>query len=284
MTADVLTPADIAKGALRRLALARLEPTPENYARAWAEERGEAAPPAAAVLPDRARPLLDKLAARVSDDAAVREQVAGALMRGQWDVLQQALDTAAQVASARDADWLKLVQRLARGLDRGSRQWTAGRKKDSLQRVLDAARGDPSRLPQRLRQMLAGWESDSTTDEPIDTGFQDDVAPKVSGSMPLLVDVGPRVSGHVPLDLAAPPASASGAVAADWTSLVAHLGDAVRAALPADEPRAQEVADTLATLADRIAREGASVAVVAAVAAACERARRLWSQRHHLVE
>ena len=38
--------AQLAKAALRRLALDRLEPTPENYARAWRQESG--APPAAA--------------------------------------------------------------------------------------------------------------------------------------------------------------------------------------------------------------------------------------------
>jgi diguanylate cyclase len=41
------TPAQIAKGVLRRLAIAKQEPTPENYARAWAEESGQPAPPAA---------------------------------------------------------------------------------------------------------------------------------------------------------------------------------------------------------------------------------------------
>ena len=41
--AEHQTPAQIAKAALRRLALAKQEPTPENYAKAWAEESGEAA-------------------------------------------------------------------------------------------------------------------------------------------------------------------------------------------------------------------------------------------------
>ena len=44
------TPAAWAKGALRRLAQARLEPTPDNYARAYAEESGQP-PPAAEAKP-----------------------------------------------------------------------------------------------------------------------------------------------------------------------------------------------------------------------------------------
>ena len=40
--AGTQAPAMIAKAALRRLAMSKLEPTPENYARAYAEEAGEA--------------------------------------------------------------------------------------------------------------------------------------------------------------------------------------------------------------------------------------------------
>ncbi|MDP1900661.1 MAG: diguanylate cyclase [Rubrivivax sp.] len=46
---NAVPPATVAKGALRRLAQAQLEPTPENYARAFAEESGQ---PAAAAGPD----------------------------------------------------------------------------------------------------------------------------------------------------------------------------------------------------------------------------------------
>ena len=42
-----------------------------------------------------------------------------------------------------------------RGVERGGRQWTAARSKDSLQRVLDGSRSDAKRLQQRLTQ-LAG--------------------------------------------------------------------------------------------------------------------------------
>ena len=41
----VVSPASLARGALRRLAQAHLEPTPENYARAYAEESGLATSP-----------------------------------------------------------------------------------------------------------------------------------------------------------------------------------------------------------------------------------------------
>src|SRR5689334_14019710 len=124
-------PATIAKGALRRLAMAKLEPTPENYARAYAEEAGEAA---SGPFPERAKPLLEKLAQRASDDAAVREELAKALVQGRWEDVQRALDRGAEAAAAQAQGWAALLERIARGLERGGRQWTAARKKDSLQR------------------------------------------------------------------------------------------------------------------------------------------------------
>ena len=59
VAATALSPVQVAKAALRRLALDKLEPTPENYARAYAAEGGHAHEG----LPEAARPLLQRLAA-----------------------------------------------------------------------------------------------------------------------------------------------------------------------------------------------------------------------------
>ena len=52
------------------------------------------------------------------------------------------------------------------GVERRSRQWTPARKKDSLQRVLDGSRGDANRLQQRLRQLVASWDSETPEGAP----------------------------------------------------------------------------------------------------------------------
>lgn len=201
------TPAQIAKGALRRLAMAKLEPTPENYARAWAEESGQALP---APPPD---------------------------------------------AKALGPLWASLVERLARGLERAGRQWTAARKKESLQRVLDGSRGDLNRLQQRLQALLQAWEAD----------------------LPLAEDDEHAAAAGSPVP--APPVAD-----AAWLPLLAPLNGALRCALPPAEPRAVELADRLAALADAVAADGPSAAHVAAVQAACEQARRLFGHRHLLVD
>lgn len=195
-----MTPAEIAKGALRRLAQARLEPNPENYARAWAEECGRPPP-----------------------------------------------------ADARNAgmQWAALIERLVRGLERGARQWTPARKKDSLQRVLDGSARDAQRLQQRLQALLQAWEAD----RPLEG------------------------------EAAEPDAPAADAPALGrWPQVTRALQTTVASALPAGQPAAGQVADEFAQLAERLAGEGATAELLVAVEAASARAQRLLGQRHRLFD
>lgn len=223
--APAAAPAQLAKGALRRLAQAQAEPTPENYARAYAEEAGLPPPAVApAAIAAVATPSGDDLRA-----------------------------------------WAALVERLARNLERGGRQWTAARRKDSLKRVFDSSRSDPQRLLQRLQSLQQAWESDSDPGTVSELGALDEAA-------------GTATSGA-----AGAPAAAS-ASPGRWPPLVAALEGTLRAALPPEEPRARSLADRLQAAADRIASAGATDGLVDEVAALCAEARRLLGHRHHLVE
>ena len=248
------TPAQLAKGALRRLAQARQEPTPAHYARAYADEAQAAGAP---LLPDAGPP-----------------------------------------AEA----WPALIDRLARGLDRSARHWTAARKKDSLQRVLASSRSDAQRLQQRLGQLLTAWEKDQA-DEGV--AVARDEVEAVQG-LPL------AAASAAPSGLAAdqstrpptrpptcppdhppdhPPTRQSTGQSTDpepatdaHPRLLDALQTTVRASLPADEPRAVELADALAALARRVTDEGATPALADAVADVCQRARCLLGLRHALVD
>ena len=196
-----VTPAQLAKGALRRLAQAQLEPTPEHYARAYAEEAGLPPPPD---------------------------------------------------ARAAGAQWANLIDRLARGLERTARQWTAARKKESLQRVLEGSASDAQRLQQRLLSLLQAWESDGPLEQE------------------------PGVPASSPAD--------SPHVARDWPAVTRALERTVHVALPVTEPRARQLADELGVLADRLARDGADAATVLTVEDVCVRAQRMLGQRHRLFD
>ncbi len=221
---SLTVPAQLAKGALRRLALSRAEPTPENFARAYAEEAGHAPGLPTAPMPLSGRP-------------------SGA----------EALESARV--------WADLAERLVRNLERGGRQWTAARRKESLRRVFDSSRSDPQRLLPRLQALQIAWEGD--TDAPASDFAELDSLLSVT---------------------AAPAAAVPAAEQEHWSLLVTALNTTLADALPGDEPRAGEVAQRLRAAAERIATEGATAPVVAEVAKLCDEARRLLGHRHHLVE
>ncbi|MDE2146525.1 MAG: diguanylate cyclase [Burkholderiales bacterium] len=227
-------PAQLAKAALRRLAQLQQEPTPENYARAYADEGG---PPVAAPA------------------AGVDPRTQGAA-------------------------WAALVERLARNLERGGRQWTGARRKESLQRVLDGSRSDAQRLLQRLQSLMGAWEADRPA-EAAETGFGD-LPPGAEASPAAAWPAGPPAGEPGPAEPVA--VSVPPAAPLHWPPLVGALQSTVRAGLAEQEPRAAELAAELGALADAVAAEGASAERVAAIEAVCARARRLFAHRHRLVE
>jgi diguanylate cyclase len=220
------TPAQIAKGALRRLAMQQLEPTPEHFARAYAQESGQTAPEAG-------------------------------------------------------RSWSLLIERLAKGLERGGRHWTGARKKQSLQRVLDGSRSDATRLQQRLGQLLTAWDDDSAAAEVEPSGLAplDQLPPDAQAA----AEPGAAPNGAVE-PTPANDTTAAAAAAADWAPLLHEVRATLAAALPADPPDASALADELAAAAARIAREGVHAGLLADVARLCEQARAQLSHRHHLLD
>ena len=277
------TPAALAKGALRRLAAGKQEPTPANYARAYAEEVGEPLP-AEGQLPARARAPIDRLVMRATDDATLRGEISGALMEARYDDLQRALDRSAGGAAAQGAVWAQLIDRLVRGLERGAKNWTGARKKDSLQRVLDGSRSDAQRLQQRLRQLVAAWETDQP-DEDVDAVSTPDAPADEAAAGPAPGVGAPGIQPASQPAIQTATATATAAPTADHHPRIGtELQATLQAALPRNEPRAAELADELAALAARIPVEGATPALADAVAELCHRVRRLFGVRNELVD
>jgi len=259
-------PAQIAKAALRRLAMQQLEPTPENFARAYAQEAG--LPASEPRLSARARPLVERMAARVVDDAALREEITLALCEGRLDDLQRALERAGAATQAQSATWVSLIERIARGLERGGRHWTGARKKQSLQRVLDGSRHDAARLQQRLDALLSSWDDDRPDGE-------------VEPTAPAPLD--PAQAAEVDEAPGAQPLPVAGAHADEepWIGVVRELGSTLQSALPTT---AAELADALGDAACRIAQQGAAPELVREVATLCDRARRVLTHNRHLAD
>ena len=213
--------AQLAKSALRRLVIDRLEPTPENYARAWRQEAGE--PPA---------------------------RVAGGADEG----------TAIAV----------LIERIVRGIERGSRGWTTARKKDSLQRVLDGSRSDARRLQQRLTQLTASWDTETADVDPAaPTADVDTVFAAAPATVPAALDAFDAHDAHD---------------APVWARAFGALGGTVQLALPPQADAPHEIGTALATLTDRFRNEGATPDLTESLEALCGRAAPVLQHRHRLLD
>ncbi len=214
-------PAQIAKAALRRLVLDKLEPTPDNYARAYAQESGEGPPTA-------------------NDGAALAA----------------------------------LIGKLVRGVERGGRHWTAARRKDSLQRVLEGSRSDAKRLQQRLTQLAASWDSD-TPDGAVET------EPAPLDELPPAFNEASAAAAPAAVES---PISLNLADERPWGRIVDTLGGTTRRAMPPQDEAAGQLAEALGSLVERVGREGASLPLAEELEDVCRRAGIVLQHRHHLVD
>ena len=275
-TAGASTPAQLAKAALRRLATERLEPTPDNYHRAYAAECEALGLPAPGELAS----------------AKARPEPKGTPTEAPKD------DTGPQ--------WSELIGRITRGLERPNKQWTTARKKESLQRVLDGSKHSAERLLQRLQQLQASWdqskgdapasEADAALGEAVEPpmGAASDVANGVPhGVAPQAADTSTNstsdtsgTSGQVPQLQPGLPASQA-QVLADTLALALPeheaTGQEARSALQSALVSALQPPEPQAEPGQPFA-PGLPADIQQSMAQACEQARRVIEQRHHLVE
>jgi len=270
----------LAKAALHRLVLEKTEPTPDNFARAYQREAGAEG---ASVLSERPKRLIEKLAARAfsSQKAGVGSDLAKAMAEGRWDAADRLLSAPDDSA----APWVDLMDRLVRGLERGGKQWTSARKKDSLQRVLSGSRGDAAKLQQRLGQLLTSWE----TDKPLGSAEPAETEASTATDPAHAVEAlhGTRAASHheasdFDAEKSALPQEPDGLVPA-WNLSVGALGGSVEAALPAAEANSQRLAQAIHEATQRIQHDGISQPLADELASLCTEANRVVQHRHHLV-
>ena len=317
------SPALLAKGALRRLATERIEPTPENYAKAYRLEAGN--PKGSSVLPARAQRLVETIAARAFDaDAAhASADFTRAIAEGHWDQAERALEAApAQAGEALAV----LIERIIRGIERGGQNWTAGRRKVGIQRVLDASRSDTRRLHQRLSQLVTSWESD-----PVSTlaHLDEEPAPTVRPAASAEADDAAATAEAAPLEAQmvetqaaearAPATQATATQAtdaqahatqapavhavnrvqavarvaqleqlaaqgADWQRIAAALSHSLRQALPTQDSANRDLIERLEGQARLLAGAGATAAAAQEMEVLCRSATRVLQHRHHLFD
>lgn len=173
------------------------------------------------------------------------------------------------VVPSEGARWAALIDNLLRGLERGNKQWTSARKKDSLRRLLEANRSNATRLHERMALLIRSWDGEN------DSGIE---------TLPGELD---RAEVAVSASSCESHATASNASSSDASALRAvavSLGSTLQTALARDEARACELGDRLGALVQRLGSAGAAIQAQAEIDAACQQAQRLLVQRHHLLD
>lgn len=185
--------------------------------------------------------------------------------------------------------WSALIARILRGAERGGRQWTTARKKDSLKRVLEGSKSSAQRLHQRLSQLVTSWDSD-TLDNSL---LEDDAGTPIAATDTPAADAGSVQPGPL-----ATPASADATEAASptssqaWSQLAIHAIDQLAQAVTAALPTGQQPSDEAAQALRHALKPGRDPALPEPVheqartqiSQACEQARRVIDHRHHLID
>lgn len=250
-------PSEIAREALRQLAVRRVPPTPDNYRQLYHEIAGSAAEEAD--FPDR---FVRQLARRLPRDTAERLRLARgldqALAAGDPDGARRALDAYLDsLAEAPQPAWNEVIATLLRQWENRQLGWTVARKREALERVLSA--NDPAALFTRLQALLRSWSQ-----APVDPE-----APPAAEVAPVVAPAASPSSVRTPAAEAAPTPSSLLAlqqrVAGEAGELIAALRETLQLALelvvPAFLAEHPKLADEAAALAASARAAGDAMAL-----------------------
>jgi diguanylate cyclase len=238
-----LPPAHIAKATLRRLAVERLEPTPENYLAIYRQEQGggvTAAAPLAAVA--------------ATDTPSV---------------------TGVQLA--------ELIERVVRGLDRGSVQWTLARRKESLKRVLEGSRGDALRMHQRMSGLLSSWD-EGGADASLEVDDSDTASEVPTGAAVPSTSAAENDAVATPATDPATQVESADLNTAQWQRVVVSLDNSLQQALHTTDVAARDLGQALKQALQAVQTEGINEARTHQIEQLCERAGWVVQHRHNLTD
>ena len=232
--ANALSATQLAKAALRRLALEKREPTPENYARAYEQEggapRAKPAPPAPPPAVDDAAPQMAVLIGRV-----VRGVERGSrtwTTARKKDGLQRVLDS-----SRTD------LQRLSKRLNMLLSSWDS----DTAAAPSDAGAApatDRAGLPSQL---------DTGSDLEANPGSQGNVASPLS-----LIPTGDGRREAAALGRSDVPSPLPAVAAPPWQPMFAKLSATLASALPEEDPGCRTLSRELANVTLQLQTQGAA--------------------------
>ncbi|NML28043.1 GGDEF domain-containing protein [Zoogloea dura] len=226
---DTSQPSDVARETLRQLALRRIAPTPDNYRSLYHEIAGSIAED---VFPERALKLIAAALPRNNHESLrlVREFEAS-VAQSDWAAMRSVLIEGFTRSEQLDLNWGSLLRDLIAEWDRRQAGLTQARKREMLDRVLNASGNNPEKLHERLQGLLRSWSRNGDEELP---GNGNATAAAPAATAPAAAPATAPVMELAPT----PPAGGSDQAFADMlATLLASLASQVR---PADPDLASE--------------------------------------------
>lgn len=256
MSANTLRPPEIAREALRRLALERIPPTPDNYRTYYHDIAGT---PVDEAFPEKPlRHIAGALPRDTPEKLRLANQFEHAVASRQWSAVKQAVLALCEIGPGSQPQWGALIRELLSQLQHAHNGLTVAHKRRALDQVLGGAMANADVLYLRLQGLLRGW---ARHDSPVEASLVAAELAVGDGSLPAEAATlarSLRAAATTPAD--EPPGNALG-------SLVAALLRKGVARVLADDPefarQACELADAFESAGDNAASDHLSARVTA---------------------
>lgn len=172
--ADSPNPSDLARETLKRLAMQRIPPTPDNYQTLYHEIAGTAGTES---FPERSmKALVAALPRTTQEQLRFCRQIEAAIGEGSWDGLKSALGELLNKTAVPPANWGALIRELLTQFETRHAGVTAAKKRETLDHVLSAS-GSPDVLFGRLRSLTRSWTQAGAGDTGVLTESEASLAP-----------------------------------------------------------------------------------------------------------
>ncbi len=168
-----MTPSEIARETLKRLAQQRILPTPDNYRTLYHEIAGTVATEA---FPEKSfKTLAAALPRDTPEQLRFARQFEAAVGDKSWDALKGALDDLLAKLGAEPPNWGALIRELVTRLEIRQAELTPARKREALDHVL-ASSASPDLLHARLQGLLRSWAQAGALEETLAVSVADGAA------------------------------------------------------------------------------------------------------------
>jgi diguanylate cyclase len=176
------TPIDIARQALKQLALSKIAPTPDNFRKAYDQIAGTRSEDESSGLAQALEKVLREGASQRPKYLKSVQVLKSAADKHDWAAVEKELREL--MPSGDGGNWGGLIRMLVRQLDASHKGLTSSKKKEGLERVLLNFESDPEQLPLKLQALISSWGAGAVVERAGDEAEEESspVAAGVPGS------------------------------------------------------------------------------------------------------